>query len=101
LGSITALLNTNGTVAEEYSYDTWGRRRNPTDWTYSNITAPSLLNRGYTGHEHLDQFVLINMNGRIYDPQLGRMLSPDKFVKIGMATQDYNKYSYCNNNLLQ
>jgi len=41
------------------------------------------------------------MNGRMYDPQLGRMLSPDKFVKNGMATQDYNKYSYCNNNPLR
>jgi uncharacterized protein (TIGR02594 family) len=101
LGSITALLNTDGTVAEEYSYDALGRRRNPADWTYNNIATPTLLNRGYTGHEHLDQFGLINMNGRMYDPLVGRMLSPDNFVQDAMGTQNYNKYSYCINNPLK
>ena len=100
LGSITALLNTNGTVAEEYSYDAWGQRRNPDDWS-SNYTAPTLLNRGYTGHEHLDQFGLINMNGRMYDPYIGRMLSPDDYVQSPCFTQSYNRYTYCNNNPLK
>jgi RHS repeat-associated protein len=100
-GSITALLNPNGTVAEKYSYDAYGRRRNPINWTDYNVPAPTLINRGYTGHEHLDGFGLINMNGRIYDPVIGRILSPDKVVQAPGYTQSYNRYSYCMNNPLR
>jgi len=27
-----------------------------------------MFDRGFTGHEHLYNFSLINMNGRMYDP---------------------------------
>jgi RHS repeat-associated protein len=59
------------------------------------------LNRGFTGHEHLAEFGLINMNGRMYDPILGRMLSPDNFIQDADYTQSYNRYSYCLNNPLK
>ncbi len=101
LGNIMLLTRDNGTVAEEYSYDAWGRRRSPTDWTNYNVSAPSLLYRGYTGHEHLDEFTLINMNGRVYDPLVGRFLSPDNYVQAPGNTQSYNRYSYCLNNPLK
>ena len=58
------------------------------------------FHRGYTGHEHLPEFQLINMNGRMYDPIVGRFLSPDPFVADGTFSQDYNRYSYCLNNPL-
>ena len=99
LGSRMGLYNQSGTMEEESSYDAWGRRRNPANWSYI-ITQPTLITRGYTGHEHLDQFVLINMNGRLYDPVLGRMLSPDNFVQDATSTQGFNRYSYCLNNPL-
>ncbi|NCU35628.1 RHS repeat-associated core domain-containing protein, partial [Candidatus Falkowbacteria bacterium] len=54
----------------------------------------------YTGHEHLDEFGLINMNGRMYDPLLGRMLSPDNFVQAPDNSQNFNRYSYAMNNPL-
>jgi RHS repeat-associated protein len=101
LGSITALIDGSGNVAEEYSYDAWGRRRNPADWTFTNVSTPALLTRGFTGHEHLDAFGLINMNGRIYDPVLGRFAQPDKFIQEPNFTQSYNRYSYCVNNPLK
>ena len=53
-------------------------------------------NRGYTGHEHLDMFKLIN--GRMYDPIIGKMLSPDNFVQSPEFSQSYNRYAYCFNN---
>jgi hypothetical protein len=43
LGSIIGLLRTDGTVREEYSCDPWGRRRNPIDWSYNNISTTFLL----------------------------------------------------------
>ncbi|MBP7496741.1 MAG: hypothetical protein KA792_03660, partial [Bacteroidales bacterium] len=101
LGSITGLVNENGELAEEYSYDAWGRRRKPDIWTDYTVTEPTLISRGYTGHEHLDMFALINMNGRLYDPLLGRMLSPDNFVQSPMFSQSYNRFAYCVNNPLK
>ena len=56
--------------------------------------------RGFTGHEHLDMFGLINMNARLYDPLLGRFLAPDPYVQLPEYTQSYNRYSYCLNNPL-
>jgi RHS repeat-associated protein len=83
LGSITGLSNTIGALAHEYSYDPWGRLRNPANHVaYLPDQAPELfLGRGFTGHEHLPQFGLINMNARQYDPVLGRFLSPDPYVQ--------------------
>lgn len=55
----------------------------------------------YTGHEHVPQVDLINMNGRMYDAVLGRMLSPDKYVQDASNSQSYNRYSYVLNNPLK
>ncbi len=54
----------------------------------------------FTGHEHLDDFDLINMNGRMYDPLLAMFLSPDNFVQSPGNTQNLNRYAYCLNNPL-
>ncbi len=59
------------------------------------------LNRGYTGHEMMPEFGLINMNGRLYDPALGRFLSPDNYVQEPGNSQSFNRYSYCLNNPLK
>jgi len=100
LGSIIALKNSaTDALDEQYSYDAWGRRRNADTYAYTGFTV-SLTNRGYTGHEHLDAVQLINMNGRMYDPILGRMLSPDNNIQAPDFSQSLNRYSYCINNPL-
>jgi len=103
LGSITHVVNTSKTLVAEYSYDAWGRMRNPTNWTnYTPGTEPALFiaGRGFTGHEHLPWFNSINMNGRVYDPLIGQFLSPDNYVQDPTFTQNYNRYTYCLNNPL-
>ena len=40
------------------------------------------------------------MNGRIYDPVLGRFLSPDPFIQAPFNSQNYNRYTYVLNNPL-
>ena len=115
LGSILTLTDNVGNRVFETNFDAWGRRRNVDNWTY-NSTEPfvetgydfSWLTRGYTGHEHLPPLSggvgvgsLINMNGRLYDPILGRMLSPDNYVQDATSTQGYNRYSYVMNNPLK
>ncbi|MBI4647083.1 MAG: RHS repeat-associated core domain-containing protein, partial [Bacteroidia bacterium] len=101
LGSIVGITDESGNLLEELSYDTWGNRRNPADGSYTNIPVYNILSRGFTGHEHLDQFGLINMNARLYDPVLSRFLSPDNYVPIPDYTQSLNRYSYALNNPLK
>ena len=103
LGSITHIATIDGNLIAEYSYDPWGRLRNPeTLEIYAPGTEHELfLGRGYTGHEHLTWFGLINMNARLYDPLLGRFLSPDPYVQAPDFTQNFNRYSYALNNPLK
>jgi RHS repeat-associated protein len=100
LGSYEVISNQNGTVKERYNFDPWGRRRNSADWSYDNVSSSFFIDRGFTGHEHLDQFNLINMNGRVYDPLMAMFLSPDNFVQSPDLTQNLNRYTYCLNNPL-
>jgi RHS repeat-associated protein len=48
---------------------------------------PALTNRGFTGHEHIDEMGLIHMNGRVYDPQIGRFLSADPYIAFASFTK--------------
>jgi RHS repeat-associated protein len=103
LGSILTVTNSNGAIEKEQSFDAWGRRRDSNSWILQAATTSTglpWLYRGFTGHEHLDQFGLINMNARLYDPVLGRMISPDNFVNGAFDSQGYNRYSYARNNPL-
>ena len=102
LGSVLQIVDTKGKIVEENSFDAWGCRRNPvTQVVYATDTAPKLmLGRGFTGHEHLAMFGLINMNARLYDPVLGRFLSPDPYVQVLGFTQAFNRFSYCMNSPL-
>ena len=101
LGSVMALYSDSRTLIEEFSYDAWGRRRNPTNWTYTNVPTATNTRHGYTGHEHLDKFALINMNGRVYDPVIGRFLSPDPYIQAPYFAPNFDRYSYVWNNPLK
>lgn len=93
LGSIVAIVDYNGIEKFKAAYDAWGNQtiyRNDIDF-----------HRGYTGHEMLPDFDLINMNGRLYDPILGRFLSTDNFVQAPWDSQNFNRYTYCLNNPLK
>lgn len=97
-GSLVALTDQNGNVVEKYAYDPWGARRNPTDWRLKDTRTGFITNRGYTGHEHLDMFNIINMNGRVYDPLTAMFFSPDPFIQSPGNWLNYNRYGYCMNN---
>jgi len=100
LGSILAVNNVKTTFYQ--SFDVWGNYRNPTNGSYTSIpTNPLWMYRGFTGHEHMPELQLINANGRLYDPLVGSMLSPDITVQAPGNTQNYNRYSYCMNNPLK
>ena len=124
LGSITTITDENGTIVQELSYDAWGNLRNPYTWSGTFTGAPR-FDRGFTGHEHLTRFGLINMkftlsessaklclstaergelgeaNGRMYDPVMCCFLSVDSYVQDPGCPQNFNRYAYCLNNPLK
>ena len=110
LGSTTVVTSSAGVVLERYSYDPFGRTRNlnGSDIPQSSVmTAPS-TRRGFTDHEMLTEYIggLIHMalsqplNGRIYDPSLGRFMTADPNIQFAGYSQSYNRYSYTLNNPL-
>ncbi len=100
LDSLTTVINAETDQVKRYSYSAWGLPRDPDDWT-SRYTGELFAGRGFTDHEHLQAFDLINMNGRVYDPVLARFLSPDPFLQFPEAVNGFNRYSYVMNNPLK
>ena len=58
------------------------------------------INSGFAGQEHDAELGLINMGGRLYDPKVGRFITPDPFVTNPLDPQGLNRYSYVQNNPL-
>ncbi len=101
LGSILAITNSSGEIKEQSQFGAWGlvdKFINSEGET--SFSHDSLLGRGFTGHEHFFEVSLIHMNGRMYDANLGRFLSPDNFIHDPYNTQAFNRYSYVWNNPL-
>ncbi len=100
LGSVDVITDDFGRVIERNSFDPHGKRRN-FDWSSAPIgTLASVVSRGFTGHESLDSLGLVHMGGRVYNPLLGRFLTPDPTVQFPFSTQGLNRYTYVNNNPL-
>ncbi|MBI3886999.1 MAG: VCBS repeat-containing protein [Opitutae bacterium] len=100
LGSITAVSDEKGAVLKRYAYDGWGKQSTLFTASGGGVTNTAPTTRGYTDHEMLADFGLIHMNGRIYDPILGRFLSADPNVDGADDAQGFNRYSYVSNNPL-
>jgi RHS repeat-associated protein len=92
-------------VGDAHSYDAFGKPRTR-DFTFSGERLHPggevgvATDRGFTGHEHLDNLYLIHMNGRVYDYRLGRFLSVDPIISNAANSQSINPYSYLGNNPL-
>jgi RHS repeat-associated protein len=117
LGNVVRITDANGVVKEKLDFDAWGARRNVNDPRQTFITAGQVSNgtltlpsnqilrlyatkRGFTGHEMVDGFDIVHMNGRIYDNMIGRFLQADPVVQDPSNTQNFNRYTYVWNNPL-
>ena len=103
LGSIVALTDGAGKLVKRFAFDAFGKRRNASNWSDAPDPKPlgsTETDRGFTGHTQLDSVGLVHMGGRVYDPALGRFLSPDPLVGGSISLQTINRYSYVLNNPL-
>jgi RHS repeat-associated protein len=89
VGSVSVIAN--GVVV--HGFGPWGNARN-------SASPLAEGQRGFTGHEHLAELGLIHMNGRIYDPVIGRFLQADPIIQAPHNAQSHNRYSYVMNNPL-
>jgi RHS repeat-associated protein len=104
LGSIDTVTDSTGTPTQN-------TRRDPFGNNVSNFNQPTLptsiaassnkVRLGFTSQEQDDELGLINMRGRVYDPRLGRFLTPDPYLQAPFVPQNYNRYSYVINNPLK
>ncbi|NJD33106.1 MAG: hypothetical protein FIB04_14605 [Gammaproteobacteria bacterium] len=106
LGGVDGFVSSTGALLSRSSNQPFGARRSG-DWQASSPTSAewstvqSTTPRGFTDQEHVDNLGLIHMNGRVYDPVLGRFLSPDPVVQSPYDSQSWNRYSYVRNNPLR
>ena len=104
LGSILAITDEAGNTLEQRHFDAWGNltlfKVNGVNVDVKLFNEKSLLDRGYTSHEHFTEVGIIHMNGRLYDPLLRRFLNADENIQDPQNTQVYNKYAYVINNPL-
>ena len=101
LGSTTTITDEQGAAIERLAYEPFGKRRFPDGDTDNEGTVVGVsTDRGFTNHEHLEELGLIHMNGRIYDPAIGRFMSADPYIQAADNLQSYNRYAYVTNNPL-
>ena len=105
LGSLDRVTDGAGADAATLaaaSFDPFGGRReadrssDATAATLANVLAlqAERFGRGFGGHEELSRTGFVHMNGRVYDPRLGRFLQPDPVVAAPGSGQGYNRYAY-------
>ncbi len=62
-------------------------------WGGNDVTR-----RRYINQEDLLDAQLIDLNARLYDPELGKFLSPDPIIADTADSQTWNPYDYATNN---
>ncbi|WP_170300498.1 RHS repeat-associated core domain-containing protein [Myxococcus fulvus] len=101
LGSVETVTDAAGTVLEQRKYQPFGARGRVDDPTLAPATTSSVVRLGFTSHEWDEEAGLVNMRGRLYDPRVGRFLTPDPVVQAPFSSQGLNRYSYVFNNPLR
>lgn len=105
MGSTDAITDSAGAIAERSAFAPFGARKTGY-WAAGPVAqikleyTTNVTMRQFTGHEDLNGVGLIHMNGRVYDPELGRFLSADPNVQFSHDPQSFNRYSYVLNNPL-
>jgi RHS repeat-associated protein len=92
LGSSTVMTSATGTELESTEYLPFGSQRSHSGTNTSDYR--------YTDQELDSENGLYNYNARLYDPFIGRFITPDTIVPSPYNPQSLNRYSYCLNNPL-
>lgn len=97
-GSTTSITNAAGAVVQQFIYDPWGKQYSVSSSSLFNTYSNPGTSKGYTSHNMINDFEVIHMGGRTYNPILGRFMQADPFIQAPSNLQNYNRYSYVLNN---
>ena len=91
LGSMVAVLGSNGTLISEQRYLPFGQVR-------EDVGSISQTDFGYTGQRDVAGLGLMDYHARFYSPYITRWTQPDSIIPGPSIPQLLNRYSYVNNN---
>jgi RHS repeat-associated protein len=96
LGSASVITDPAGERKQRIEYDPFGTIREMADYdaTFPNVSYT------FTDQEEDSELGLYNFKARLYDPLIGRFVSPDTLIPDPENLQAMNRYSYCQNNPL-
>ena len=103
IGSIHTVLDEDAAITARMHFGAFGERQDmnwQSAFTGYQYALNDITTRGFTGHEQVDSMGIVHMNGRIYDPKLGRFLQADPVVQAPKNSQSLNRYTYVFNNPL-
>ncbi len=95
-GDIIRILDTNGNVVVEYTYDAWGKILSVTGSLADTIGQKNPFR--YRSYYYDSETGWYYLNSRYYDPEVGRFINADGIIGANGGLQGYNLFAYCNNN---
>ena len=95
-GDVIAILDIEGNIVVQYTYDAWGNILTTTG-TLAN-TLGTLNPLTYRGYVYDQETQLYYLQSRYYNPEIGRFINADALVATGQGTLGNNMSSYCLNN---
>lgn len=103
-GDIISLLNSDGSVYANYTYDAFGKILSMTHADGSNVTSwmdVAMVNPlRYRGYVYDDELSLYYLQSRYYDPETGRFVNADVIIGSNGDQISNNLYNYCSNNFV-
>ena len=104
-GDVTSIIDINGNILANYSYDAYGYIMSITDGNGNEVTsATHIANLNpfrYRGYFYDQETGLYYVSSRYYDPEVGRWLNADTpgvLTATPNALTDKNLFAYCDNN---
>jgi RHS repeat-associated protein len=95
LGSVQALADTNGVIAESYKFDAWGKLLGVFNGNGLPLAQSAIgIRYLWQGREYNYNTGMYFFRARFYDPNIGRWISNDP---IGIS-RGLNQYMFCSDN---
>ena len=98
-GDVSAILDNNGSLVVEYTYDAWG---NCTSINGSMANTLGVMNpMRYRGYYWDSETGLYYLQSRYYNPEWGRFINADEALLLNLNVGDIlgqNMFAYCYNN---
>jgi RHS repeat-associated protein len=106
LGSASIITDVTGAEKQKIEYFPFGTKRtvpspHEQTGTYDYDGSFPNVNYTFTDQEEDDETGFYNFKARLYDPVIGRFISPDTIVPNPGDSQSLNRYSYVLNNPLK